>query len=87
MMLSTKLGMLARAPVRQCVGARGFATAKEIAFGTEARASMLRGVDMLADAVQTTLGPKVSRALFSCPFATREVVLPEPAREAWRMCT
>jgi hypothetical protein len=62
-MLSTKLGMLGRAPVRQCVRARGFATAKEIAFGTEARASMLRGVDMLADAVQTTLGPKVSRRL------------------------
>lgn len=32
---------------------------KEIKFGSEARSLMLRGVDSLTDAVQTTLGPKV----------------------------
>ena len=32
--------------------------AKEVRFGTDARARMLRGVDILADAVKVTLGPK-----------------------------
>nr|WP_238161368.1 chaperonin GroEL [Kribbella antibiotica] len=32
--------------------------AKELRFGTEARALLLAGVDQLADAVKTTLGPK-----------------------------
>lgn len=38
--------------------AASFATGKDIKFGTEARALMLEGVDMLADAVQVTLGPR-----------------------------
>ena len=33
--------------------------AKEIKFGAECRASILAGVEKLADAVQVTLGPKV----------------------------
>ncbi len=33
-------------------------TAKEIKYGTDARSKMLRGVDMLADTVKVTLGPK-----------------------------
>ncbi len=33
-------------------------TAKEIKFGTDARSKMLRGVDILADTVKVTLGPK-----------------------------
>ena len=32
--------------------------AKEVKFSTDARAKMLRGVDILADAVKVTLGPK-----------------------------
>ncbi len=32
--------------------------AKEVRFGADARARMLRGVDILADAVKVTLGPK-----------------------------
>lgn len=32
--------------------------AKQIVFSEEARRSMLRGVDKLADAVKVTLGPK-----------------------------
>jgi len=38
---------------------RGYA-AKELRFGAEARHQMLQGVDMLADAVAITMGPKVS---------------------------
>lgn len=34
--------------------------AKDIKFGVEARALMLRGVEELADAVKVTMGPKVS---------------------------
>lgn len=37
---------------------RGYA-AKEILFGDACRASVLQGVEKLADAVQVTLGPKV----------------------------
>ena len=33
-------------------------TAKEIKFGSDARTKMLRGVDLLADTVKVTLGPK-----------------------------
>src|ERR1700719_1014693 len=32
--------------------------AKEVKFGADARERMLRGIDILADAVQVTLGPK-----------------------------
>ena len=32
--------------------------AKDVKFSQEARARMLRGVDILADAVKVTLGPK-----------------------------
>jgi hypothetical protein len=34
--------------------------AKEIKFGADARVLMLQGVDILADAVAVTMGPKVS---------------------------
>ena len=37
---------------------RGYA-AKDIVFGNEARARLLRGIDKLADAVAVTMGPKV----------------------------
>ena len=34
--------------------------AKDVPFGGDARQRMLRGVDILADAVKVTLGPKVA---------------------------
>lgn len=34
--------------------------AKDVKFGTEVRALMLQGVDVLTDAVAVTMGPKVS---------------------------
>ena len=33
-------------------------SAKLIQFGTDARAKMLKGINILADAVKVTLGPK-----------------------------
>ena len=34
--------------------------AKEIRFGEDARRSMLKGIEELADAVKVTMGPRVS---------------------------
>lgn len=34
--------------------------AKDVRFGPEVRALMLQGVDVLADAVAVTMGPKVT---------------------------
>ena len=45
--------------------------AKDIKFGVEARALMLKGVEELADAVKVTMGPKVTEwivILFSVMF-------------------
>jgi len=51
---------------------------KEIKFGTEARALMLEGADMLADAVQVTLGPRgrnvVIDKTFGAPKITKDGV-------------
>jgi len=52
--------------------------AKEVKFGTDARAKMLRGVDILADAVKVTLGPKgrnvVIEKSFGAPRITKDGV-------------
>lgn len=50
--------------------ARQFAVrryAKDVRFGPEVRALMLQGVDILADAVAVTMGPKVNSNL-NCSF-------------------
>jgi chaperonin GroEL len=51
---------------------------KEIKFDTDARAKMLRGVDILADAVKVTLGPKgrnvVIEKSFGAPRITKDGV-------------
>merc|ERR1719310_777910 len=51
---------------------------KDLHFGNEARAMMLKGVNMLADAVQTTLGPKgrnvVIEQSFGAPKITKDGV-------------
>jgi hypothetical protein len=39
-------------------------SAKEVRFSTEAREKMLRGVDILANAVRVTLGPRCGS---TCP--------------------
>ena len=51
---------------------------KEILYGTEARAALLRGVDKLADTVKITLGPKgrnvVLQKQFGAPLITNDGV-------------
>ena len=52
--------------------------AKEVKFGTDARTKMLRGVDILADAVKVTLGPKGRNVVldksFGAPRITKDGV-------------
>ncbi len=52
--------------------------AKDVKFGTDARERMLRGVDILADAVKVTLGPKgrnvVIEKSFGAPRSTKDGV-------------
>src|SRR3954470_22430781 len=52
--------------------------AKEIRFATDARQRMLRGVDILADAVKVTLGPKGRNVVldksFGAPRMTKDGV-------------
>ena len=42
--------------------------AKDIKFGSEARVLMLQGVDILADAVAVTMGPKVCIHFLKIPI-------------------
>src|ERR1700710_243025 len=52
--------------------------AKEVRFGSDARARMLRGIDILNDAVKVTLGPKgrnvVIEKSFGAPRITKDGV-------------
>ena len=52
--------------------------AKDVRFGTDARARMLRGVDILADTVKVTLGPKGRNVVidksFGAPRITKDGV-------------
>src|SRR5271170_4937140 len=53
-------------------------SAKEVKFGSDAREKMLRGVDILAEAVKVTLGPKgrnvVIEKSFGAPRSTKDGV-------------
>ena len=46
---------------------------KEIKFGTEARALMLEGADMLADAVSVTLGPRGRNVVLDKTFGSPKI--------------
>src|ERR1700759_5446449 len=52
--------------------------AKDVRFGADAREKLLRGVDILADAVQVTLGPKGRNVVidksFGAPRTTKAAV-------------
>src|ERR1700709_1455500 len=52
--------------------------AKDVKFGADAREKMLRGIDILADAVQVTLGPKGRNVVidksFGAPRTTKDRV-------------
>lgn len=64
---------LAAAAQRGIVQARSFASGKDLRFGTEARNLMARGVDSLADAVQTTLGPKGRNVVIDVPYGQPKI--------------
>jgi len=49
------------------------ASGKTIKFGVEGRALMLQGVDLLADAVQVTLGPKGRNAIIDQSFGAPKI--------------
>jgi len=52
--------------------------AKEVRFGDDARVKMFRGVNILANAVKATLGPKCRNAVleksFGAPTITKDGV-------------
>ena len=60
------------------MAANGSMAAKEVKFGADARAKLLAGVDILADAVKVTLGPKgrnvVLDKAFGAPRMTKDGV-------------
>lgn len=46
---------------------------QELKFGVEARAHLLRGVDTLAKAVTSTLGPKGRNVLIESPYGSPKI--------------
>uniref|UniRef100_A0A7S2WK37 Heat shock protein 60 n=1 Tax=Eucampia antarctica TaxID=49252 RepID=A0A7S2WK37_9STRA len=57
----------------EALGSTRCMSGKEIKFGTEGRAAMLAGVDLLADAVQVTLGPKGRNAIIAQPYGAPKI--------------
>jgi len=49
------------------------ATGKDVQFGVDARALMLKGVDRLADAVQVTLGPKGRNVVIDSSYGAPKI--------------
>ena len=47
--------------------------AKEVKFGTSARDKLLNGVDVLADAVKVTLGPKGRNVILDKSFGAPRI--------------
>ena len=52
---------------------RNYSSFKEVKFGVEGRAALLRGVETLADAVSATLGPKGRNVLIEQPFGAPKI--------------
>ena len=70
----SKRSMLVRGQASQIAATQNFAFAgKIIKFGTEARALMLEGCDMLADAVQVTLGPRGRNVVLDRTFGVPKI--------------
>lgn len=57
-----RLPSVLRSAVGRQMAVRSYA--KDVRFGAEVRALMLQGVDILADAVAVTMGPKVSKLFY-----------------------
>src|SRR5271165_6570085 len=80
---SSNLVPLSARPVARCLGSDQLKTeiimsAKEVKFGVDARDKMLRGVDILNNAVKVTLGPKGRNVVldksFGAPRITKDGV-------------
>lgn len=59
--------------------------AKEVKFGDSARKKMLVGVNVLADAVKATLGPKGRNVVLTSPSALRpspRMAFPSPRKSS-----
>ena len=52
-------------------------TAKDVRFGDSARQRMLKGVNVLADAVKVTLGPKGRNVILDKSFGAPTVTKPD----------
>ena len=52
---------------------RTLSAGKVVKFGVDGRALMLKGVDLLADAVQVTLGPKGRNAILDQSFGPPKI--------------
>lgn len=52
---------------------RAYSSHKELKFGVEGRASLLKGVETLAEAVAATLGPKGRNVLIEQPFGPPKI--------------
>lgn len=59
--------------IAPALATRGFASAKEIRHGAEARAMMLEGCNRLADAVAVTMGPKGRNVVIEQSFGPPKV--------------
>ena len=72
--LAQRALLLNRAAPAQLVASQRFGFAgKDIKFGTDARALMLEGCDMLADAVQVTLGPRGRNVVLDRTFGVPKI--------------
>ena len=58
---------------RAVISAQQQQFAKDVKFGVEARVLMLKGVDMLADAVQVTLGPRGRNVVLDRTFGVPKI--------------
>ena len=64
---------LSAATARTSILSRFYSSHKEIKFGIEGRASLLRGVELLAKAVAVTLGPKGRNVLIEQPYGSPKI--------------
>jgi len=73
MIQSTLRGNSATARVASSAIGATRCMSKEIKFGVDGRAAMLNGVNLLADAVQVTLGPKGRNAIIAQPYGSPKI--------------
>lgn len=72
----SRLSTVASLPARSTatpVLTRLYSTHKELKFGVEGRAALLKGVDILAKAVAVTLGPKGRHVLIEQPYGSPKI--------------